>query len=198
MGEVELKEALQREAELQVRKAWHEAEGRVDQRRLELTEERERLGELAHGHRTKEVEALRRAALFEARNRIRIEGLRVSQSLAERLRRLAEEEVKSMAVAGGEALFRRLVRELPDLEWSVVVITPEARGWVDTYFPAAVVREDPALLGGFVAEAGDGRIKIDNSLAGRLDRFWPQLLANVLAELETEEKHAAARADTES
>lgn len=190
MGEVELKNTLQREAELQVREVWHAAEACIEQRRQELADERDRLGELAHERRAEELATLRQTTLFEARQRIRTKSLHVSQILAERLLSLARTEVKNMALAGGEALFRDLVRELPEMEWSGVIITPESKVRTDSYFPAAIVREDPALLGGFIAEARDGRVRIDNSLAGRLTRFWPELLATMLTELESEVNHA--------
>jgi len=48
------------------------------------------------------------------------------------------------------------------------------------------VTVDDALVGGLLAATADNRMMVDNSLAGRLARCWPELLLTLFADLHKE------------
>lgn len=67
---------------------------------------------------------------------------------------------------------------LPGLEEEIERLA--AKGKIGIFF-----KEDPGLDGGAIALSADGRQYCDNSLSGRLERFWPELRRQLGRELET-------------
>lgn len=183
MGEPELKAALQREGEAQIRDFWQQSESIVASRREEL--ETQRLQLRAETDRNLQAEAaeLSISLLFEARTRAIGSRLHAEMALEERLRMLAQQMLPMLANADRAALWKSLREELPAAEWTACKIHSADQQMADRDFPAADIACDETLGGGMIVTTADGMIRIDNSLSCRLLRAWPELLPKLLDEL---------------
>ncbi len=183
MGRRELLEALHREG----RETMDAIAGRVaaeesrlrssaDVRREKMRLEHERERELLCGdrHRTLRSKALREAALLR---------LRAEHALSLRLYERARTCLKQLRGAGGEQLFPALAAELPAVPWHTVWVNPGDALPASGCFPGASVIPDETLAGGLKAATADGSLTVDNSLEKRLERVWPDLLPQLVAEL---------------
>ena len=183
MGEAELKTALRREGEVQIRDFWQTAEAAVTTRRREIDAECARL----HAETDRQLQAegtqLRSNVLFAARTRALEQRLHAEAALEERLLILARELLPELAGDDRAGLWEALRAELPTAAWESLTVHPADREQAGHAFPDAVIEEDETLGGGLVAACADGTIRIDNSLACRLLRAWPDLLPQLLAEL---------------
>ncbi|MBW2476369.1 MAG: hypothetical protein JRE63_03480 [Deltaproteobacteria bacterium] len=102
-----------------------------------------------------------------------------------------------IARQGGSKLWTALHRELPQLPWTTVWVCAADEALAAAAFPDAQVIVEDALAGGLAVATKAGQIKIDNSLACRLKRAWPDLLPRLAKELYRRlGDDATARADS--
>jgi vacuolar-type H+-ATPase subunit E/Vma4 len=185
MGESELKIALQREGEEQVRAFWQAAEEKVEKRRQELKEEQEQLR--LEAERQLQVEVSRRSnSLFaESRMQAMASRLHAEALLDERLQGLASQLLTELAEKNREALWQALCAELPPAEWAKITVSQADKALAARNFPAAEIEFEETLAGGLIATNHDDGVKVDNSLGCRLHRAWPDLLPQLMSELRT-------------
>jgi vacuolar-type H+-ATPase subunit E/Vma4 len=88
-----------------------------------------------------------------------------------------------MRMDNPELLFRALISELPPDAWSSVRVNPDFVSLAARCFPDAEIIPDASLSGGFKVTSADGSLTVDNTLSTRLERLWPELLPEILAEL---------------
>lgn len=191
MGEAELKAALEREARAEMALFWRDAEERL----ARLREER------AQSARTEEVDLQvridrevgrrRERMLAEVQRELRVEMLKGTEAFAARLYACAAGALSGFADQHAADLLGALVQELPDRPWERIRCRAADIPLVRCYFPEAAIDADDAPFGGVIAESADGRIRIDNSLRGRLARLWPRLLPQVIADFEKGGEDAA-------
>ena len=186
MGEHELQAALCREADARIRGLWAEAESEVAARRQVLAAELDRQRQQADEEARQAALAVTRAAQTTSRQILRRCRLQAEAALAERLRLLAGQLLAEMADAERERLWRGCVAELPQASWQALRVAPADVERARRDFPQAEVLTDHLLLGGVVAATAAERIVVDNSLAGRLGRAWPELLPELIAMLARE------------
>ncbi len=183
MGEHELQNALRREAGSRIHALWAEAETEVARQRATLAAELDSLQrEFADQVRAESL-AVRRLSLAATAQAERHCRLLAETSLAERLRGLARQVLVEMAAADRERSWQASVAGLPEICWESLLVAAADAARARRDFPQAAVEIDDDLLGGVIATAANGRIVIDNSLAGRLARGWPELLPELLAAL---------------
>ena len=108
MGESELKIALQREGEEQVRAFWQAAEEKVAKRRQELKEEQEQLRLEAERQLQSEVSRRRNSLLAQSRMQAMASRLQAEALLDERLQGLASQLLAELAGKNPEALWQAL------------------------------------------------------------------------------------------
>jgi V/A-type H+-transporting ATPase subunit E len=84
---------------------------------------------------------------------------------------------------GYEDLFAGLAAEAAGAEWGTVRVNPADRELAARYFPRAVVEADASITGGVEAVSTDGAFSVVNTLETRLERAWPELLPEIVAEL---------------
>jgi vacuolar-type H+-ATPase subunit E/Vma4 len=197
MGETELKRALQREGEEQIRGFWQNAEAGVAARREETAAELAQLrAETDHRLQTEGTQ-LRNDLLFAARTRAMECRLHAEAALEECLRRLGQQMLPELAGGNQASIWEALRAELPAADWAALRVHPADRERARRAFPAAAIEDDAALGGGLVATCADTTLRVDNSLACRLLRAWPDLLPQLLAELrELVENDETAHSDT--
>lgn len=185
MGESELKIALQREGDEQVRAFWQAAEEQVGKRRRELKAEQEQLRNEAERKLQAEISRRRNKLLAEAQTRAMASRLRAEAAIDDRLRGLAAQLLAELAEDNREDLWQALCAELPPAEWSRVIVSQTDRELASQYFPTAEIESDDRLAGGLIASNHGGTVRVDNSLACRLRRAWPDLLPQMIRAIRT-------------
>mgnify|MGYP001123031114 FL=1 len=182
MGESELKIALQREGEEQVRAFWQAAEEKVAKRRQELKEEQEQLRLEAERQLQSEVSRRRNSLLAESRKQVMASRLHAEALLDERLQGLASQLLTELVEKNREVLWQALCAELPPAEWGKITVSQASQGLAERDFPRAEIELDDAISGGLIATSSSG-MRVDNSLTCRLRRAWPDLLPQLMSEL---------------
>lgn len=183
MSREKLTESLLDKRDAKARAIWVNAEQRLRQHR-QRTEER-------CAEQRRETEAHLQAELSRRLDRLqtRIDRrkrqlrLRSEEAFAQRLRRLADAQLASLSDERRSETLRRLARELPDREWRRITVHPEDQQLARQLFPQADIDTDPQLGGGLLAATEDDSVRVDNSLAGRLEQMWPQLSGRLLDSL---------------
>lgn len=183
MGRLELLEALRREggeamAAITGRGVAEEDRLRTgaEERREELRREHEQQRELLCSERQRAIMAgtSREASLIR---------LRAEHSLSLRLHERARICLKQLTGDDGERIFRTLAAELPALPWHTIRIAPGDVALASGHFPNATIIADEAVAGGLKVATADGSLIVDNTLETRLERMWPDLLIQLMAEL---------------
>ena len=182
MGESELKIALQREGEEQVRAFWKAAEEKVAKRRQELKEEQEQLRLEAERQLQSEVSRRRNSLLAESRMQVMASRLHAEAFLDERLQGLASQLLTEFTEKNRDVLWQALCDELPSAEWDKITVSQASQGLAARDFPTAEIELDDSIAGGLVATSSSG-VRVDNSLVCRLRRAWPDLLPQLMSEL---------------
>jgi vacuolar-type H+-ATPase subunit E/Vma4 len=181
MGEHELQEALRVRTQEQIRLVWQTAEAAVTTRRAEVGEHQRAVLESMAQELATAAAGERRKVLAAAERKLRQQRLATVATLESRLHALAVQLLPGLGMAEDRRLWQALAGELPAAAWQHVRVHPEDLGQARQAFPAAVVEGDATLAGGLVATTADGRIVLDNSLAGRLQLAWSELLTPLLA-----------------
>lgn len=183
MGRRELLEALQREggeamAAITVRGATEEERLRTgsEERREELRRKHEQQRELLCSDR-------KRTIMAGASSEASLIRLRAEYALSLRLHERARICVKLLPGDDAERIFRTLVAELPALPWHTVWISPGDAVPASAHFPDATIIPDDTVAGGIKAATADGSLIVDNTLETRLEKMWPDLLPQMMAEL---------------
>ena len=182
MGESELKIALQREGEEQVRAFWQAAEEKVAKRRQELKEEQEQLRREAERQLQFEVTRRRNSQRTESRMQAMASRLHAEALLDERLQGLASQLLTELTEKNREVLWKAFCAELPHAEWGKITVSQGSQGLAVRDFPTAEIELDDAIAGGLIATSSSG-VRVDNSLTCRLRRAWPDLLPQLMSEL---------------
>lgn len=182
MGESELKIALQREGEEQVRAFWQAAEEKVAKRRQELKEEQEQLRLETERQLQSEVSRRRNSLLAESRMQVMASRLHAEALLDERLQGLASQLLTEFTEKNRDVLWQALCDELPSAEWGKITVSQASQGLAARDFPTAEIELDDAIAGGLIATSSSG-VRVDNSLVCRLRRAWPDLLPQLMSEL---------------
>jgi vacuolar-type H+-ATPase subunit E/Vma4 len=183
MGRRELLEALHREGleSMDAIVAGGAAEEQrlrsaAEERRQDLLCEHERQRErlCSDQSRTLRTRAVREAALIR---------LRAEHALSLRLYERARSCLKQLRGGHAEQLFLALAAELPAASWQRVWVNPVDSGPASACYPGASIIEDETQAGGLRTTTADGSLSIDNSLETRLERVWPDLLPQMIAEI---------------
>jgi vacuolar-type H+-ATPase subunit E/Vma4 len=183
MGRRELLEALQREgaeamAAITSNGAAEEERLRTgaEERREELRREHEQQRELLCSDRKRTIMAgaSREASLIR---------LRAEHALSLRLHERAHVCLKQLPGGGAERIFHALAAELPALPWHTIRIPPGDAALASAYFPDATIIPDETVAVGLKAATADGSLTVDNTLETRLEKMWPDLLPQLMAEL---------------
>ena len=183
MAELELKTALQREGEAQVRGFWQQSETVVATRRKEVEAELLHLRGETDRKLQAQVTVLSNNLRFAAQTRAMECRLRAEAALEERLRLMAHQLLPALADADRAGLWEALRGELPAADWTALKVHPADRQQACCDFPTASIESEEALGGGLIVTSADGMLRIDNSLRCRLLRAWPDLLPQLLVEL---------------
>ncbi len=181
MGCEELIESLRKEGEEKTREIWKEAEVEAEKIRAVSSVRLEELRqENASGRASKDGS---RKVLLEAEARARMIRLNSENSLSLRLYSLASNSLNFLREHLSEDIFKKLAQELPPSGWEKVKVNPNDSALAEKAFPGAEVMADNNITGGMEAETEEGSVKIVNTFEKRLERSWPQMLPDLLADV---------------
>jgi V/A-type H+-transporting ATPase subunit E len=182
MGSRELIESLHTEAERELMKIREEARARMEKIRVEgeekLREKQKKYDAMLEEASKKETGLL----LKSAKDRAREAKLSAETSLSGRLYRTALLTVKKLRNKNYGEVFRRLAQELPPADWESIIVNPLDEELARSLFPNAQVIPDSEITGGMEAEAAEGAIRVINTFEKRLERLWPMLLPELMAD----------------
>jgi hypothetical protein len=181
MGEHELQEALRARTEEQIQLLWQAAETAVATRRAEVGEQQRSVLEAMARELATAAAGERRRLLATAERGLRQQRLAALAALEVRLHTLAGQLLPALGRGKDRRQWLALAGELPTAAWQRIRVHPDDLDQARQTFPAAAVEGDATLAGGLVAITADGRIVLDNSLAGRLRLAWPELLTPLIA-----------------
>ncbi len=190
MSCTELIESLKKSADGKKNLLWQEAEATAAATKSQAENALKKLREDAERQRVAAVRDKTAHAIADARSQARMLRLAAEKELAGRLYTAALSSLKSLRDLDYKAVFHSLVGELPLVSWQTVRVNPEDTALAARYFPAAEIVPDDTIIGGVEASAGEGAIRIINTLEKRLERAWsdflPELIRAVYQEVSVE------------
>lgn len=182
MGTGELLAALRSTGEKKAGDIRREAEATADRLREEAADRLALLQEESRQEAERRVATQREALCAEGERKARQIRLAAQEQLARRLYDVARRLLPRLRGDGYPEIFRRLAAELPPAQWEKVRVNPADEGLAASLFPGARITTDVAVCGGLEALAGEGRLRVDNTLEKRLERGWPELLPLLIEE----------------
>lgn len=184
MGLNELIDSLKKNGQKQIDDIWQAAESEAEILRKQIAEA---IADITKIHADKLASACQksmRAIFSETEVKTRQKKLFAYQNLDQALRNAALKQLPSLRHQKYEKIFAMLVAELPEREWEKIVVHPDDLQMAAKFFTANSLQPDSAISGGVLAETANGRIVVDNTFEKRLERKWPQILPQIIAELE--------------
>lgn len=184
---------LRQQGEETIARLWQEAEAKVREQRAAAEQSVTRQREEAAASFAARLDQLTRLAVLAAKRQAANRRLAGHQELAARLQALAFSNLAALRSAEYPQTFALLVAELPAHPWRAATVHPDDRELAKALLPEATIATDPEITGGLVVSGENGKVRINNTFSKRLERAWPELLPQLLAELlkEVEDDHPA-------
>lgn len=183
--EILIKDLRQKSSD-RIKQIWLEAETKAEElrslKRKELEQKKSAmLGQL------KDVERKITAPIIHEaqRSALTIEDESMGK-LSARLYMLAVNMLVQVRQQNYEAVFAELVRELPEILWEKVQVSPLDKELAMSLFPGAEIESDPSMIGGYSASGEGGAYRVVNTLESRLEKSWPVILPPLLKEIVNE------------
>jgi V/A-type H+/Na+-transporting ATPase subunit E len=180
MSSVELIESLRRAGEENVRAVKREAEQEAAALQAGAAQ---KIADLRK-HHAEQLAAVSgdelRRARADASNRARALKLGAEKTLADSLYSIARFSLHRLRDDRYPEVFEKLVRELPALPWKIVQVPAEDVDLARKYFPDADIAPVGHISGGIDVATADGTIRVINTFEKRLERFWTDLLPQMV------------------
>lgn len=183
MGQNELEAALRREGDEKIHEIWQQVENQAEVLRNETSAVIDRQQQTEKARLAAEVATVLQSARTDARQKVQRQRLLAENRLVERLKLLAGPILETLAIQGGQELFMSLADEIPDHNWTRVLVNPRDFELATSRFPTAEIVPTEEIRGGLKVENQEGRIVIVNSLEKRLEHLWADLLPQIFREL---------------
>jgi vacuolar-type H+-ATPase subunit E/Vma4 len=183
MGRRELLEALQRDGQEKV--AAISGRRAAEEERLRAATA-EHIAALRQEHEQQcedQCSGRKRQILAKAEREAAMIRLRAEHALALRLHESARNSLPQLYQHDAERLFPLLAAELPAMPWQTISTAPGDTSRAAALFPTATIVPEPTLAGGLKAALAENLLTVDNTLETRLEKLWPDLLPQLLADL---------------
>lgn len=184
MGLEELLNTLKKNERQQIDDIWRAAESEAEVLRTQVAET---ISDITKNHASQLTSACQksmRTIFSETEIKTREKKLFAYQALDEALKNAAVTQLPLLRQQNYETAFASLVAELPAREWEKIVVNPADLELAAKFFAADIIHADATISGGLLAETANGRIIVDNTLEKRLERKWPHILPDLIAEFE--------------
>lgn len=176
-------ESLCKDCEEKIRLIREETDSEIEKLRTEavdkikcMTEECKRAQSLSIKERTD-------AIISDAEKTANAIMVASENSLSERLYSMAMNCLSFLRNEEYNIIFKKLIDELPKLQWQQIEVNPKDVEIVKRYFPEANVNASSAITGGIDVRADNGRVRIINTLEKRLERGWADILPEMLKDV---------------
>ncbi|MGD0585722.1 MAG: V-type ATP synthase subunit E [Oryzomonas sp.] len=183
MGYHELIASLRREGEEKVASIRRTDEVEADRIKGESAAEMQALRDTYARRRTEAVAAEDGRLVADSRRQAERIRLHAEAALVERLYRVARDSLAELRDERYAGQFARLVGELLSCAWETVRVNPADAALARSHFPGARIEPDSAISGGMRVSGEGGRLTNDNTFEKRLERYWPELAADVTAKV---------------
>lgn len=183
MGRRELLEALQRDGREKIAAITGQRAAQKERLRAEISSKIDVLQQKHEVQRELLCSGRKRQLLAKADREAALIRLRAEHALALRLHERARHSLPQLYGDDAERLFAQLAAELPLLPWQTIWTTPDATAAAAALFPTATIVADPSLAGGIKAATAEDNLTVDNTLETRLEKLWPDLLPQMIADL---------------
>ena len=189
MAEPALISELRQRADRDVDAIWQKARADAEACREQAARDLEDARVATARHVTERTRAAAAAAMMTAETEARRIRTAATAAVAERVHALAAVALARARDADYPAAFAALVRELPSRQWETIVVNPADEQLARQQIAGARIVCDLAIGLGAIATAEGGRVRVDNTLAARLESAWPDLLPQVMRDV----LHSVAR-----
>ena len=181
MAHSALFEAVQQKAAATIAAIWADARSEAERCRADA----DRSIEQHRGQHAARLCAVTAAATqsanADAARRARIIRSEAKAAVADRVHRLAVAALAGFRDASYPGRFAALASELPERNWTRVVVNGADAPLARTRFGGRAVAVDDGLIGGVIAE--DDGLRVSNTFEGRLAAAWPELLPGVMTDV---------------
>jgi len=184
LGLEELLNSLRENEHKQIDDIWKTANKEADSLRSQVAEA---LDAVTKKHAEQLAAACHKSTgliFLEAENKAQSQKLLAYQALERAARRAADRELSSLRTRNYQAVFTRLVRELPGCRWEKILVNPADQELAAKFFAPDIILPDPDISGGLLAFAKGGKIMIDNTFEKRLERIWPEIFPAIIKKIE--------------
>lgn len=183
MGRRELLEALQRDGREKLAAITGRRTAEEERLRVEFASKIDVLKQEHETQRELLCSGHKRQILAKAEREAAMIRLRAEHALALRLHECARNSLPQLYQHGAERLFPLLAAELPTMPWQTISTAPGDTSRAAALFPTATIVPEPTLAGGLKAALAENLLTVDNTLETRLEKLWPDLLPQLLADL---------------
>jgi V/A-type H+-transporting ATPase subunit E len=184
LGLNELINSLKKNEQKQIDDIWQAAESEAEILRKQIAEA---IADITKIHADKLADACQksmRSIFSETEVKTRQKKLVAYQNFDQALKNAALKQLPSLRQQNYEKIFAMLVAELPEKQWEKIFVNPADVNMAAKFFPANSLQPNSAISGGLLAETADGKIIVDNTFEKRLERKWPSILPQIIAEIE--------------
>lgn len=184
MGLEELLRTLRKKERQQIEEIWEAAQQEAESLRHQVADA---IAGITQKHDEELAAACRhsmRSIISKASARTREINLFACRALEQKLRRTAARQLPLLRRQGYDAVFTELVNELPQKDWERIVVNPADTQRAALFFREEIIFPDPAVSGGLLAVAANGRITVENTLEKRLELKWLKIFPALLEKLE--------------
>lgn len=183
MGYDELTETLRREGEESRGRIRNEAEGEMAAIRAAWTAEREVMEQDAARAISRECAALTALESAGTRRRVQALLLEAENRMAARLLASALALLPRLRETGYAEALGAIIRALPPAGWRSARVNPADLEQTRSLLPGVEVLPDPSITGGIEVETADDRLRVSDTLEKRLERYWPELVPELMGKL---------------
>lgn len=180
MSEEKLIERIREKATQEIERLRKERELKIHQLKKEFEDKQAEL----EGLYSQEKSNIRNAINREMKKVFQKEklklGLELDYFLSVQCRNLATELLKSKWGEYSEDFFRKYAEQYDRQEWAAVHVNSKDREVAEKYFRGLEVQEHEEMIGGFIIENKSGNFFIDNTLASRFEKIWPEILPEII------------------
>jgi len=180
LGLDELIRTLKDNEQKQIDDIWRAARNEADSLRRQVAEAIEAVTEKHSNQLASACQKSSGAIFSEAAGEARGRKLLAYQTFEQAVQQAAGQQLSSLREMNYEAVFTRLVKELPKRQWEAITVNPADTELAARFFSADIIRSAPGISGGLIASAVTGRFVVDNTFEKRLERKWFSLLPTII------------------
>lgn len=184
MGLQELLNTLRKNEQKQIDALWQAAKSEAEKLRQQVDEA---TADITKKHSDQLASACKksmRSIFSKTETNVRTKKLFAYHTLEHALLKAATKQLPALRKKNYENVFASLAAEIPDIKWEEIVVNPADSDLAAKFYRAKIIHTEPAISGGLIAIAAEGKIIVDNTFEKRLERQWHHILPAIIANLE--------------